>query len=150
MKKCCTCHQLKDEVEFNKNRTRRDGLNGICKECSRKRSRKYYQEQGEKHRAVCAAARRIASKGRRQRIGDLKRSIGCQVPNCCENEPCALDFHHVGGKKELITKMMGHGWKTILAEIRKCVVVCANDHRKIHAGLIPCPAKLIEIEDEYV
>lgn len=33
MKKCCTCQQLKDLSEFDKNRATPDGLNPRCREC---------------------------------------------------------------------------------------------------------------------
>lgn len=57
----------------------------------------------------------------------------CQV---CGYNKCigALDFHHIDpSTKE-------HGWstlrkqsrKTVLGEIKKCILVCANCHREIH------------------
>ena len=49
MKKCYTCQTFKNEVDFNKNKSKADGLNNICKHCSRERSKKYYSENHEKH-----------------------------------------------------------------------------------------------------
>lgn len=62
----------------------------------------------------------------------------CQI---CGYSRCvkALDFHHI----DETTKEFGmssHGltrsWEKIKKEIDKCVLVCANCHREIHAGII--------------
>ena len=49
----------------------------------------------------------------------------------CENgDPRVLDFDHVRGKKLFnINEGMTYSFGTILAEIEKCDVVCANCHR---------------------
>ena len=41
MKKCPKCRSFKEESEFSKNRSRRNGLSDWCKECERARVRKY-------------------------------------------------------------------------------------------------------------
>jgi hypothetical protein len=41
-----------------------------------------------------------------------------------------MDFDHVGEDKTAnVCRLMNHGWQTILAEIAKCELVCANCHR---------------------
>lgn len=58
----------------------------------------------------------------------------CSYNKCVE----ALDFHH----KDPSTKKFGIGhkgytrsWESIKAELDKCVIVCANCHREIEAGV---------------
>ena len=55
-----------------------------------------------------------------------------------------LLFHHLdpSNKKHEIGNLMKNtsGWKKILEEASKCVLVCANCHGEIHADLINCPA----------
>lgn len=55
----------------------------------------------------------------------------------------ALDLHHIDPK----TKEFGIGdkgytcaWDKVKAELDKCVLVCANCHREIEAGLVAIPA----------
>jgi hypothetical protein len=55
---------------------------------------------------------------------------------CGETHPATLEFHHLQGveKDRNIACMVNDGVsiKKILLEIEKCVVLCANCHRKIH------------------
>jgi hypothetical protein len=56
-----------------------------------------------------------------------------QCADCGENNSRVLQFDHVRGvKRGNVTQMVssGYGWKTILEEIAKCEIVCANCHIK--------------------
>lgn len=51
----------------------------------------------------------------------------------------ALDFHHIDhSDKKFSISADGEtlGWKQVVLELSKCVLVCANCHREIHAKLI--------------
>lgn len=52
--------------------------------------------------------------------------------DCGETDIVVLDFDHQGDKVAEINVMIDAGlaWRTILAEIAKCEVVCSNDHRR--------------------
>ena len=133
MKQCSKCKEQKYKEEFKKNKGTKDGLHYYCKQCSREyqnsRYQKHYKEKELKR-----------TKDRRQRnrdmIQEIKSQSGCQ--KCNENDPACLDFHHLDPeeKEYVISEMTGWGRQTILNEIAKCIVVCANCHRKIHAGKI--------------
>ena len=60
--------------------------------------------------------------------------IGCGL-----NEPVdALEFHHLDpATKEfgISTEGIPRRWDEIEAELTKCVLVCANCHREVHAGV---------------
>jgi len=68
---------------------------------------------------------------------------------CCEqcgeeSAPC-LDFHHTEAKELGVSQMVNHGYsrERIRAEMDDCLVLCANCHRKSHAGTeteVPLPA----------
>lgn len=54
---------------------------------------------------------------------------------CGESDPVCLDFHHTSDDKELaIADAVQKGWglERIMREVAKCVVICANCHRKLH------------------
>ncbi|WP_156759614.1 hypothetical protein [Microbacterium karelineae] len=55
--------------------------------------------------------------------------------DCGESDPIVLDFDHLPGhsKRFNISQAVGgstRSWETILSEIAKCEVVCANCHRR--------------------
>lgn len=62
----------------------------------------------------------------------------CQICNYNKSIE-ALDFHHLdASKKDFAISNSGHckSWEKVKAELDKCICVCANCHREIHAGLI--------------
>ena len=84
-----------------------------------------------KNREKELARSRANRAARRAQVDAIKIERGCA--DCGYNEHAvALDFDHVRGDKvahvgTLVTR--GHTMQTILAEIEKCDVVCANCHR---------------------
>ena len=58
---------------------------------------------------------------------------------CCGYNKCidALEFHHLD-KKEKDFTISGKSWsfEKIKKETDKCILVCSNCHKEIHAGLI--------------
>lgn len=70
----------------------------------------------------------------REFLWDYKSSHPCV--DCGESDPVVLDFDHVGEKSFDISSAYprARGIKSVLAEIEKCEVRCANCHRrKTHA-----------------
>lgn len=58
---------------------------------------------------------------------------------CGEKERCCLDFHHINPKEkeyQIARIIKTHSKETIEKEVSKCIVVCSNCHRKIHASLM--------------
>lgn len=58
---------------------------------------------------------------------------------CGETHRGVLDFHHIDPetKEYNISKKIGRiTLKTLLNEINKCIILCANCHRKLHWDLI--------------
>lgn len=57
----------------------------------------------------------------------------------------ALDFHHIdAASKEFGVSLDGltRSWERTKKELDKCVLVCANCHREIHAGILQ-PSEVI-------
>jgi hypothetical protein len=88
----------------------------ICKECEHDKNQKKHEHK-------------------REIIQKLKSSGCC----CCEEkDPNCLDFHHINQEeKEFnMSSALNKSDRKIIEESSKCVVVCANCHRKIHAGTL--------------
>ncbi|HSW89297.1 MAG TPA: hypothetical protein VLH19_00290 [Patescibacteria group bacterium] len=97
-------------------------------------NKRHYKEHTEEEK------RRIW--GRRDKIAawlkEYRSTLSCEI--CGESTTACLDFHHRNKETKIISVSMfwqkGWGIERIKTEIDKCIVVCANCHRKIHAGLI--------------
>lgn len=129
-KKCYTCGNIKLLTEFNKNKSKKDGLNTICKECSRERSRRYYKENLDLHKSNVSIRNQRVRKENIERVYeylDDKKCIDCGY----SKNKIALQFDHVRGeKKDSISRMVsnGYSWESIIDEIQKCEIRCANCH----------------------
>ncbi len=66
----------------------------------------------------------------------LKSKLSCLA--CSENDPCCLEFHHIdpSSKRSTIARMVKDELpiKQIVHELKKCVCLCSNCHKKVHAG----------------
>lgn len=65
----------------------------------------------------------------------------------CGYDRCssALDFHHVDESTKkfgLSQNGMTRSWEKTRNELKKCILVCSNCHREIHAGLLQ-PSEVI-------
>lgn len=135
MKKCTICKRPKKKTEFNRNRTKPDGMNNICQVCSRERSRRYYRENTEKHKRATAKIKKEMIEANHAYIIAYLSEHPCM--DCGEDEIVVLDFDHVRGTKRLhVSRLVAAGYslKTVKEEIEKCEVRCANCHRKKTAG----------------
>ena len=129
-KKCYTCKAIRSVECFNKNKSRKDGLNSICKDCSKTRSKKYYSENKEKHLKVIRKRTDESIKKNQKFVIEYLKNHPCV--DCKETDIVVLDFDHIKDKKYNVSNMIGEGYsiKTLLEEINKCQVRCANCHRR--------------------
>lgn len=122
---CCKCEDEKDVSEFHK---KGDGYQAMCKECRKPYIRQHYLNNKESY----------LEKARRHTLSiikwlrELKLTLSCE--KCGEDHPSCLEFHHINPDEKLfeISKAAGRSKKQILAELKKCKVLCANCHRKEH------------------
>lgn len=114
-------------------------------------NREHYRELNKRNRAKWSQQPEVAARLREQRqrrtdehrrmISEIQLHYGCKNPNCQwtgEFQSCDLDYHHLDGstKTNQVSWMGTCSIETILAEINKCVVLCAICHRRHHSGLL--------------
>ena len=79
-------------------------------------------------------------KNYRQRLKERATYVLGNKCQCFGYDKCisALDFHHLNpDEKEFsFNDNTNRSWENTRKEIAKCILVCANCHREIHAGLI--------------
>ncbi|MBV8643879.1 MAG: hypothetical protein JO225_08175, partial [Candidatus Eremiobacteraeota bacterium] len=131
MKHCGRCHLEKSEDEFNLRDARTGRRHSICNECRRVYCRNYYYADPARFNA----RKRVRMKGYRERnrryIKDFLRTHPCV--DCGEGDPVVLEFDHVRGVKNREISILvseGTGIHILALEIAKCVVRCANCHRR--------------------
>lgn len=136
MKICLDCKISKDESEFAPHNTRKDGLRANCKECGRKASNDFYARKPKEYKERAAINRPIQRQNRKNLINAIRSKYGCAI--CEERTLQVMDFHHLDPKTKSfsVSSPRDKSLHSLFMEINKCVVLCANCHRKAHAGLI--------------
>jgi len=146
VKHCSRCGVTKNESEFPINGER---LRSQCKLCVAERSRLWRL----KHPGYAAAYMREYIKNnypemkkrmdaKRKEIAEWKRARGCTI--CGETEPWVLDMHHLDPAVKESNPASSATLKTFLKESSKCVLLCSNCHRKVHAGVLKLTQKSIK------
>lgn len=120
----CSIHQCEKVVRGVKHRR------VVCRRCATDYHNKWYHQNKKRHIETSSAAREQRRARIQEVILEAKRE-GCV--DCNERHPACLDFDHVRGQKSFnISRAIRNTapLERIMHEIRKCVVRCANCHRK--------------------
>lgn len=112
---------------------RRADRSPVCRDCGEKRNENFY----EGHFVAC---KKCFNKRRTYYIqrnrATVNRALGGKCSICgyarCE---AALELHHTDPSKKDpgYSKLRSSKIETLLKEARKCILVCANCHRELHA-----------------
>lgn len=131
MKTCTICKIEKNLLDFNKNKTRKDGLNNICKDCSRKRSKQYYNDMNQIHKKNVLLRNKNNRKVLQEHILNLLNNSQCK--DCGNKDIRVLEFDHLPEfkKENNISKLVAqsNSLKKLKSEIDKCEIVCSNCHK---------------------
>ena len=113
----CPCCKNNLPLDAFYARRGKDGSSVYCKECTSDQSLK-------RQRALKEQA--IQYKGGKCSVCDYSKYQG------------ALEFHHLDpSEKDFTISQVRHtSFEKIKKELDKCVLLCANCHREVHAGLI--------------
>ena len=119
MKQCSSCKEYKQDTEFYWKDKAHTILNSKCKLCSNARMTELRRE-------------------RYQLVQEYKANKGCKV--CGDKRHWVLDLHHTDSdnKEYAISNMLrkNMSWDSILKELQKCEVLCANCHRDYHHQVV--------------
>jgi hypothetical protein len=91
------------------------------------RMRHYYRNKEEERERIKSRKEELVEWVREKRTEE-----GCT--NCGSDHPAVLDFHHIGEKSAGVQDLAydGYSKEKIREEMKKCVVLCSNCHRKKH------------------
>jgi len=133
MRTCSVCKIDKSIEEYSKKRIKKNGeitYQNSCKSCHKIYSDTHYIKNKTKYINKAKVRRSVYKKEMYLFFIEYFKSHPCI--DCGESNPLVLEFDHIKGKKlEAISVMVGKQYtkQTILEEIEKCEVRCANCHR---------------------
>jgi hypothetical protein len=136
MKTCTRCREHKPIKAFARRGPRHNHrLDSWCNLCRRRYQSAWYNDLSAEKKAD----RRSRADERR---GQLRNQVYSYLEthpcvDCGESDPVVLEFDHIGTDKAAMISVMVKNrmsWERILAEIQKCVVRCANCHRRVTAA----------------
>lgn len=123
---CKTCGETDKQFFKNRVKTR-------CNKCLQKQSLQQLQK-------------------RKQRMIDYKGSV-CQICGYSKYTG-ALEFHHIDpSTKEMEVRSIPYArtksWDKIITELDKCILLCSNCHREVHADITQLPVNYIHSIPKY-
>lgn len=143
---CIRCNLEKDRSSFYKSKNTKSGYSAHCKECDLK----VKKETSKRWKLL------------NELQMEQQKSLGCVVCGVTDTE--VLQFHHIepllgGGNQSKTTrrearyervgtkkhKMSPAAFQTKVLD--KCLVLCANDHLRVHAGTITILATKKEVQN---
>ncbi|MGH2377470.1 MAG: hypothetical protein ACRDGT_03265 [Candidatus Limnocylindria bacterium] len=131
VRRCSRCRQLKPLNEFSFRDLGRGLRNHYCRPCHAAYRRAHYERNKPDYIQRAMSEMRMKREDGLLRLHEYLRSHPCV--DCGLTDITVLEFDHIDpATKEIdIGSMVGRrSWSTILAEIVKCVVRCANCHRR--------------------
>lgn len=124
---CTECGQERSLDDYHKKNRK---LRSNCKWCVSEYTKAHYRNNKEYYLKKATVNRKQAQVRLREFLFLYKKDHPCV--DCGELDPIVLEFDHIKGKDDGLSNMARRALKlnTIIKEIDKCEVVCANCHKK--------------------
>ncbi len=131
---CTSCKLRKRLIDFNFRNKALNKRQKTCRLCTRAHIRLHYKKNTTYYLEKAARRNAIVKNELRLLVWSYLNSHPCV--DCGENDPLVLEFDHMRDKKMNIANMIKNSASPvkIRSEIRKCLVRCANCHRRKTAG----------------
>lgn len=133
-KLCSSCLTVKPITDFHKDKKGKLGRGCYCKECANIKARFHHRVRAKD---VTWASKRREDVSQRHKAAKLKaiEYLGGKCFDCGGSfPPYVYDFHHLDGETKLDnpSRFLRGNWDLAVAELDKCVLLCANCHRGRH------------------
>jgi len=129
LRKCGRCGELKPLAEFAWRRKARGQRHNYCRPCHSKYRRQHYL--ANRRRYIDRAKQRATLIAEEWAVYLIEYFRENPCVDCGETDPVVLEFDHLSDKVFNISKGLRDRSRTsVLEEIAKCEVVCANCHRR--------------------
>lgn len=144
---CIRCRRYRPLSGFNKSKYQIAGLRSYCQRCERKDVARWVRADPQRIVQIRKRAK-VFNKAMRDELRDRSLRIkqyGCRA--CVEKELCCLEFHHVV-KGDRVVANARRSVACFEREIVRCVVLCANCHKKAHAGKLKIEPEMMCRRDD--
>jgi len=131
LRECCWCYWLKPLSEFAFRNSAKRTLSSHCRTCHARYRRRHYLENRDRYfsQAIAQTVRKTEDKLKRLR----DYLLGHPCVDCGATDVASLEFDHVDPatkEMEIARLIRRRNWAAVQLEIAKCVVRCANCHRR--------------------
>lgn len=132
-KKCSRCACIKPTGEFAWRRRALGQHDSYCRTCRAAYKQDHYAASRQTYVDNATARRERVLAERWKYLAQYLSSHPCA--DCGENDLLVLEFDHLADKEfSIAAGLADKPWETVLREIEKCQVVCANCHRRRSAA----------------
>jgi hypothetical protein len=128
---CSKCNITKDASEFPFRNKLKGTRHSYCLVCGREWVRGHYARNVKRYVQKARKRRKQVVNVLNEKIYNYLETHPCV--DCGETDPIVLEFDHVRGQKSYEISTLSYrlaSWNTVLKEIAKCEVRCANCHRR--------------------
>jgi len=130
MRVCSSCKKRRRELEFNYKYKSEGIRQKTCRMCTRKQIKNHYDNNRQYYLDKSRSRNGIVRKKLRDYIWRYLLQNPCV--DCGETDPVVLEFDHQADKVISISQAIQYNYtlEKIQNEIAKCLVRCANCHRR--------------------
>jgi hypothetical protein len=129
VRRCGRCGGFRPIEEFNWRRKSLAQRDNYCRPCRADYKHEHYVANRQRYIENAARRKQDLALERAAYLIEYFRTHPCL--DCGEPDPVVLEFDHQGEKLFTIGQSLrDRNWGSVLDEIAKCQVVCANCHRR--------------------
>ena len=129
LRRCGRCAESKEISNFNWRRRGKGQYDNYCRPCRAAYKREHYLKNRDRYIEQAIRRRAALAVERYSYLVEFFKSNPCM--DCGETDPVVLEFDHLGEKLfDIGQGIRDRNWQSLLDEMAKCEVVCANCHRK--------------------
>lgn len=127
--KCYRCGDVKPAEDFAWRRKARDQRDTFCRPCRSAYGKEHYAAHRERYIEQARIQKQQLRLERTTYLPQYFKAHPCV--DCGQQDPVVLEFDHLHDKSFSIgAALTCRNWQSILNEIQKCEVVCANCRRR--------------------
>jgi hypothetical protein len=127
--RCSRCRELKPRSAFTLRGSSGGRPDTYCRPCRSEYGKEHYAANRALYIEKARARKRDQLRTRVEFLIEYFASHPCA--DCGEGDPVVLEFDHLSDKEFNVSYGINNmSWCSVLAEMEKCEVVCANCHRR--------------------